>query len=242
MPEPIEQYLSALERRLTLARAERDATLTEARAHLTERAASLRAGGLGEEEAQQQAVRMFGDVRRISRQFNRAHPQEWGRRRWLIGALVGAAATWAIWVAGTLPAMIYYFHRYPVYTISRSGAHILNMPRVTYSTPISLGGFDAYLALGWLWLAPLLALFAVIPFVWGSRARRWWAPGIAYGLGAWLSVPWFALEAFSTDWAWSAEGRIIALGLPLASAASYGGWLWRRRVTRRAEDLAIAQA
>ncbi len=38
---------------------------------------------------------------------------------------------------------------------------------------------------------PFLALYLVLPFVWGRRAQHWWVPGLVYGLGARLpAVLW----------------------------------------------------
>ncbi|MGH2485544.1 MAG: permease prefix domain 1-containing protein [Ktedonobacterales bacterium] len=236
MRDPIDHYLSALARRLSMTQMDRDATLSEARTHLEDRAASLRAEGVPDDEARRQAVMAFGDVRRISRQLNAAHPNEWVRARWISGIVIGVCVTWALWLAGTLPAMVYHSLRYPVMSAGRQVA----FPGLIQATPLTGGAFYAYLALGWLWLLPLLALYCVVPFLWGSRARRWWTPGLAFGLGAWLAVPWFAFEFVSADWAWSAEGRIVALALPLALAASYAGWRWRRQVGLQVEGMLAA--
>lgn len=230
MRDPIDLYLSALARRLTMPKAERGAALTEVRAHLEERAASLQATGMPDDEAQRQAVRAFGGVRRMSRRLNAVHPQRWGVTRWIGSIVIGAAVTWALWLAGTLPAMVAYFTRYPVTSATPPPPAIDQLVHaIVQASPIGGDAFAAYLTFGWLWLIPLLALYLVIPALWGRRAERWWAPGLAYGLGAWLSVPWFVLEVVSADWGWSAEGRIIALALPLSLVASYIGWRWRPR-------------
>ncbi|HEX9037476.1 MAG TPA: hypothetical protein VF808_10850 [Ktedonobacterales bacterium] len=63
-----------------------------------------------------------------------------------------------------------------------------------------------------------------------DNRQRWWAQGLAYGPGAWLAAPWFALFVFRLDGAWAEEAvaRIIFLALPLAFAASWAGATWRR--------------
>jgi len=98
------------------------------------------------------------------------------------------------------------------------------------STPVASGAFYAYLTLGWVWVTPLLLVYALTPFLWGRRARQWWAPGLAYGLGSWLAIPWGVPYFFwgTGDWAFQAEAGIVLLALPLALAASRAGWLWRR--------------
>jgi hypothetical protein len=242
--QPIGEYIAQLTRQLHLPAAERDEVLAEVRGHLEERAAALRAAdtGLSEEQAERQAVHAFGSVSDISRQLRAAHPRAWGPSRWAAGLVAGAVVTWVLWLAGTAPALAYYFTLYPVYLVDPHGQrHLLSMSPIQtliQSSPLASGAFYAYLAFGWLWLLPLLALYLVVPFVWGRRARRWWMPGLAYGLGTWLSAPWFALEVVRTsDWAFSAEGRILALALPLALVASYAGW---RRQPRSASTVAPA--
>jgi len=54
-------------------------------------------------------------------------------------------------------------------------------------------------------------------------------PGLAFGLGTWLSAPWFILYLFSSFREYSAEGQIIALALPLALLAGLASWIWRER-------------
>lgn len=231
--QPIETYISRLASRLHLPAAERDALLAEVHGHLDERAAALRNSGLAAEQAERQAVQAFGDVRDISRQLGAAHPQTWEPLRWIVGLVTGAAVTWVLWLAGTVPAMAYYFTLHPLFLGDPHGQshplHVSPLQILVASSPVSSGAFQAYLTLGWLWLLSLLALYLVVPFLWGRGARRWWTPGLAYGLGAWLSAPWFVIGLISADWAFSAEGRIIALALPLALLASFAGWSGRQR-------------
>lgn len=186
MQSQIDKYMRQLGHRLRVGRTEREDALAEVRAHLDEHAAALRATGLSEEQAGQQAVQAFGNVRRISRQLNAAHPRAWGPWRWVTGVLLGAAVTWGLWLAGTLPVMSVYSTRYHV-TSSGPLVHQSLQQRVFHAialaSPVSMGGFSAYNYLGWFWLLPLLALYLVLPLLWGRRARHWWAPGLAYGLG-----------------------------------------------------------
>ena len=249
---PITVYLTQLARRLHLPPAERDQVLAEVRGHLEDRAAALQETGISPEQAERQAVQAFGPVRRISRELRASHPPAWGKRRWIMGLVTGAIATWVLWLVGTVPVTIYYFTvLYPVYqcqgqpaTCSPSSpeAHLVLLSPIStliQSSPLGSMAFAAYLTLGWLWILPFLVLYLVLPFLWGRRAQHGWVPGLAYGLGTWLSVPWFVLELVSSDWAFSAEGRIIALALPLALVASRAGWLWRERSV---SGLAWAQA
>jgi hypothetical protein len=171
-----------------------------------------------------------------------------------MGIVTGAVVAWAVWLVVTVPAMIYYQTvLYPVYQcpplppnwtppVSRycyppgaPGMHLLPVwptPTLLDSIPGAGNAFYAYLTFGWLWLLPLLVLYLVLPFLWGRRAQRWWVPGLAYGMGTWLSAPWFVFELFSIMWGmwqYSAEARIIALALPLALVASFAGRCWRER-------------
>ena len=257
---PIDVYLTQLARRLHLPAAERDQVLAEVRGHLEERAGALHEAGVSEEHAEHQAMRAFGPVSRISRLLRASHPIAWGKRRWIVGMLTGAGVTWTLWLVSTVPVMIYYSTvLHPVYQCQGLPANWTAplshycYPGSPYAHPMtpnwiallldSIPGagnaFYAYLTFGWLWVLPFLALYLVLPFLWGRRAQRWWVPGLAYGLGTWLSAPWFVFELFSTMWQYSAEGRIIAFALPLALGASFVGWWWRER---SASALARAQA
>lgn len=241
---PINGYLTQLARRLHLPPAERDQVLAEVRGHLEDRAGALQEAGIASEQAERQAVQAFGPVRRISRELRASHPTAWGKRRWIVGIVTGAIATWTLWLVGTVPVTIYYFRvLYPMYLCPTPVTcyHVYPSPdsMLIQSSPLGPMAFAAYLTLGWLWVIPFLVLYLILPFVWGHRAQHWWMPGLAYGLGTWLSAPWFVLEFFSTDWVSSAEARIIALALPLALMASFVGWLWRQR---SASALARTQA
>ncbi len=246
---PIDVYITQLGRRLHLPGAERDQVLTEVRGHLEERATALQETGISPEQAERQAVAAFGPLPRISRGLRAAHPRPWGTRRWIIGLVTGAVVTWALWLVGTVPATVYNYMQHPSFQcpplpsnwtppVSRycypgaPSTHLLPLlpiPTLLQSSPLGSNAFFTYLTLGWLWVLPFLVLYLVLPFLWGRRAQRWWVPGLVYGLGTWLSAPWFVVELFSNILEYSAEGRILALALPLALVASFVGWLWRER-------------
>lgn len=238
--QAIDRYMAQLARRLDLPAAERDATLLEVRGHLEELAAARLAAGVSEAEAQRQALAAFGDVRRVGRELSGGRLISWGARRWVGGIVTGALGAWAIWIAGTLPAMLAYYPVYPVTPAPSfppdpfaSALHALIL-----SSPLTAQAFYTYQLLGWAWLAPLLLLYAALPFLWGRRARQWWAPGLAYGLGTWLAVPWALLYPFfwnHGDWGFTAEAWVIFLALPLALLASVAGASWRQwRESRQA--------
>ncbi len=238
--DPIERYLAELAGSLTMRPEERDATLEEIRAHLREQADAARAEGATEDEAQRLTVERFGDAKSIGQRLSRMSGTRWGWRRSLGGVAVGAALTWAIWIAWTLPAYIIYFQIHQVNTVYSAGATHPNLIDVALhnfiqSSPLTTFPFFAYLQFGWAWLLPPLLLFAVAPFLWGARAERWWAPGLAYGLGAWLAVPWFVFFFFRFDGNWDTEAvaRVVLLALPLALLASGVGYLWRRPARQR---------
>ncbi len=222
---PIERYLAELASRLDMSAEERAAALLEVRDHLEELAASHQADGADLLDAQRQAVREFGNVRRLGRRLSAGRLKQWGGSRWARGIVIGALLSWAIWTIGVFPVMVYY------YTIHAMMPPPDLMSAFLQSTPVASGAFYAYLTLGWKWVLPLLLLYALVPFFWGGRARQWWAPGLAYGLGTWLSMPWGLLYWFlwnSGDWAFQAESAIVLLALPLALVASLAGRAWRR--------------
>jgi hypothetical protein len=227
-PMPIAAYLMELHCNLPVEAAERGDILEEVGAHLEERAATLAAEGVDAEEAERRAIEEFGPASRVGRGLADAHPTIWGASRWIRGTALGLALTWVLWVGGTWPAAAHDIavHQIgPVLTPSETAFHAL-----TLSTPLGAEAFFAYLTLGWAWLGPLLILYAMTPFAWGRRAARWWAPGLAYGLGTWLAAPWFVAYWFRFDstWGLEAEARLILLAVPLALLASGAGALLRR--------------
>lgn len=242
----IDRYIGQLATRLEVSDEERGVALQEVRAHLEELAASFMTGGVDEAEAQRRAVATFGDVRRLGRRLSAAQLITWNKARWARGIALGALLSWAIWTLGTFPLNLYYQTLYPMYTGSLGGAMTLIPidPWRTFwlSTPPTSGAIFAYYTAGWLWLIPLILLYMMLPFIWGRRARRWWAPGLAYGLGVWLSMPWalflWALPGAS-DVGFRAEAGIVIAALPLAVLAALAGHLWQER---RSERVSVRQA
>lgn len=230
----IDRYIGQLATRLDVSDEERGATLQEVRAHLDELATSYMAEGATEAEAQRRAVETFGDVRRLGRRLSAARLVIWGKARWARGIALGALPSWLIWTAGTFPVMLYYQTLYPSYSRQPGGTLTLVPidPLNTFfqSIPPAGGAFYAYLTVGWAWLIPLVLLWLILPFAWGRRARQWWAPGLAYGLGVWLSMPWaFFLWAMpgANDAGFRAEAGMVIAALPLALLAALAGYAWR---------------
>lgn len=237
MTSPIDRYIQALGAQLDMTKADCTTTLEEVRAHLEEKATGLRATGLPQLQAEQGAVGAFGDSHFVAQRISAAHPTHWSKRRWLSGIGLGMVLTWVIWTLGTFPVLAN-----DVYT------HALTYPQdsrpttssiVIQSTPLTAGGWYAFNLAGWLWLAPLLIAFLTLPFLWGRRTRTWWAPGLAYGLGAWFSAPWFVMIFFvpTLDFTFRDEGVLLLLAVPLAVAASGLGHLARSSRQQRAPQL-----
>ncbi|MBF6591430.1 MAG: hypothetical protein IVW57_13010 [Ktedonobacterales bacterium] len=229
MERSINDYLARLARQLVVERAERAEILEEVRAHLEEHAASLTAHGRARALAEREAVAAFGRPGPLSRQLVVTHARSWTVRRFVAGMLQGGASAWAIWILGTVLVSEAYTR-----LVTSPGGTPAPLPfpdALTQSTPLSQGAFYAFYSSGWLWLLPLVALFLVPPFLWGRRAWHWWAPGLAYGLGAWLAIPWFILPVLDAtpDWGWQAQAHMVLAALPLALLASGAGYLWQRR-------------
>jgi hypothetical protein len=247
---PIDMYISHLGRRLHLPVAERDQVLAEVRTHLEERAQALHQTGVSAEHAERQAVQAFGPVSRISRELRASHPITWGKRRWIVGMLMGAVVLWVLSEVGRVPLLIYYFH-HPSPSM---------VPKMLWSVPLSHAPFTgfsafAYATLGYpyglVWMLPFLILYPLLPFLWGRRAQHWWVPGLAYGgLGIGLLFVLVLFEtpvrySYNPDWGgiilWViiSKAGLIAVTLPLALGASFVGWWWRER---SASTLGRAQA
>jgi hypothetical protein len=240
MSGEIDRYMALLARRLSVPAEERETILQEIHSHLEERVAVALADGQDQQAAERAAIQAFGDARQVAVRFTAVYgvqPVQWKMLNYLGAGALGVAALWGIWTLGTLPAYVYYFTVYPVFTAGQQIEPSL-MSEIIQSSPISSGGFAAYLLLGWLWLLPLIALFGAAPFLWARRADRWWGPALAYGVGAWLSAPWFVFFLFGSSIEWEAEARIIALALPVALVAAALGALVGRR--RRAQIAALA--
>ncbi len=225
MTSPIDRYIQALGEQLDMISTDRRTTLEEVRAHLDEKAASLRVAGLPQLEAEQGAVGAFGDSHFVARRLSAAHPTRWSKRRWLSGIALGMVLTWAIWTLGTFPVLANYFYTHALAFPQDSRPTTFSV--VMQSTPLTAGGWYAFYLAGWLWLAPLLLLFFTLPFLWGGRTHAWWAPGLAYGLGAWFSAPWFVMIFFvpTLDFTFRNEGVLVLVAVPLAVAASGLGHL-----------------
>jgi hypothetical protein len=255
MPEaehPIDIYITHLGRRLHLLVAERDQVLAEVRGHLEERARALQETGVSGEQAERQAVQAFGPVGRISRELRASHPRVWGKRRWIVGVITGAAAIWVLSGVGTVPFAVYYFY-FSAY--SHPSPPFVPLMILWNALPIRdvpfIGLQDyAYSTLGYplglVWMLPFFVLYPILPFVWGRRAQQWWVPGLAYGLGTGLYVVLVYFEQMVVNlpqyeyggnlggiilsWLLSQAGLIV-VSLTLALAASFIGWLWRERST-----------
>lgn len=211
---------------------ERGMTLQEIRTHLEDLAGEFIERGANEPDAQRLAIEAFGDVRRVSRQLSAGHLVSWSGARWLGGIGIGAIATWTLWIAGTFPVLQYNLTINPM-LIDGVPTPPTAIHTLTQSMPLTSGAFFAYLSAGWGWLILLMALYAAPPLLWGRRAHRWWAPGLAYGLGTWLSVPWAVVYFFvwnTGDWGFVAEARLVLLALPLALLASAVGHIWRTSI------------
>jgi hypothetical protein len=248
---PIDMYISHLGRRLHLPVAERDQVLAEVRTHLEERAEALHQTGVSEEHAERQAVASFGPVSRIGRELRASHPITWGKRRWIVGMLTGAVALLIVPVVRTLPIVIYYsyfsaFHHLSLSilpTMLWSGVFISNVPFTGWSeSAIAALGYP----LGLIWMLSYYVLYSVLPFLWGRRAKHWWVPGLAYGLGTgllYILVLFETMMRFPADpygeGALNSTAEVIGVSLTLALAASFLGWWWR---VRSASALGRAQA
>ncbi len=240
MTSPIDRYIQALGEQLDMTSTDRQMTLEEVRAHLEEKAATLRATGQPRLEAEQGAVGAFGDSHFVARRLSAAHPTHWSKRRWLSGIGLGMVLTWAIWTLGTFPVLAndVYTHALAFPLDSRPTTSSVLMQ----STPLSAGGWFAFNLAGWLWLVPLLIAFFTLPFLWGRRTHTWWAPGLAYGLGAWFAVPWFVMIFFvpSLEFMFRNEGMLVLLAVPLAIAASGLGHLARSRRQQHVSQFATS--
>lgn len=228
MDHPIERYLNDLSHHLTESANERTALLEEVRGHLEEKAAGYSTQGMERLAAEQEAVKTFGSARRLARQLAIAQPTYWGVKRFLFAMLLGAIVAWGLWTATAFPlvaniSMIDLSER--VVSSPPSLLHLLLL-----STPLSLVSFDELWFHSWVLLA--LLLFFVPAFLWGKSARRWWLPGLAYGLGAVITHPlpyyglWFTY--YSQRFEYHTAAVMVLLVLPLTIAVAGLGALWQR--------------
>lgn len=234
--DPIGRYLDELAHGLDLPDQARDEVLEELRAHLEEQAAALQGGIADPEAARDAAVRGFGSARVVARDLSRAYAVRWGLLRFARAVGVGIAATWAIWTLGTFPVLANYFaanawRENPApYMSAWDAIHSV----LIQSTPLTAGASDAYYSAGWLWLVPLALIWLALPFSWALRTRRWWLPGLAYGLGGWIAVPWFVMYIIPSpdqigDWPVLDASRLVLAMLPFALLASFVAYVWQER-------------
>lgn len=202
MSDPIADYLAQLARHLTTDDAQRDAILSEVHAHLDEAVARATATGVPKPEAEAQAVVAFGRIRSVAHRLNAVHPVAWNRARVLRGVAWGVVVTWLVWTLVTYPVLAYL-------TVTRGYVpgnppgifQPLWLDLLFYASPPAFGGVWALRTAPALWLVPLVLLYGAVPFVWGIRARRWWLPGVAFGLGGVLAFPWIVV-AWLASWQW----------------------------------------
>lgn len=242
----IDRYLDQLARRLSVPAMERETIVQEVRSHLEESVDAAVRSGCTQEEAERAAVQNFGAVGTIARRLSAVHQVQWRPHRYVRAGALGAAALWGIWIFGSLPDYIYLFTVSSIFKVEQPSFSLFAFLALV-GTPIGGGGVVTYRELGWPWVVLLLVVFGALPFVWARRAGRWWGPALAYGLGAWLSAPWFVPFAFGAginilsvgmeNWIWQDEARVIALALPVSLIAASLGALWGRRQRARAAAL-----
>lgn len=228
MDHPIERYLSDLRHHLTGSGSERAALLEEVRGHLEEKAAGYSAQGMDGRVAEQEAVKTFGSARHLARQLAAVQPAHWGVKRFLYAMLLGAIVAWGLWTATAFPlvtniSMIDLSER--VVSSPPSLLHLLIL-----STPLSTVSFGEL----WFhsWVLPVVLLYFVPAFLWGKSARRWWLPGLVYGLGAVIThpLPYFGLffTYYAETFEYHTAAVMVLLVLPLTIAVAGLGALWQR--------------
>jgi HAAS domain-containing protein len=232
----IDTFLADLARRLAASPPERDALIEEARSHLEEASAQRRAQGATEEAAEEQAVAAFGAPNVVAARLNAVHGVDWDRRRMLWGMLVGALCNWVLWTLFTYPLLVQLAAQSALTGDDTNPAALLFS-----ATPLSFGLFKVMEHDGLWVIALFLLLVAIVPFIWGRRARQPWRPGLAYGLGVIVGMPWL-LPAIPYQMQWSAGspaslllivGAVWALA-PYAALASWVGSRSARFATSRA--------
>lgn len=243
---PIDAYLAQLERRLDTDPQTREQILAELRSHLEEAAAHKQVSGADRTGAEEHAVATFGGADGIAARLNAVHPAGWDLLRFVRGVAWGVVASWFLWVGVTYPLLVY---------LTLQQGHIPGTPPgvapdaaldlLFYATPLAFGAFWVMATTPLLWLVPFLLLYATIPFVWGTRSRRGWRPGLAYGLGLVVGFPWM-LPAVVTHWSlggpqWGIQVLVTTLAIwllvPFAMLASWLGS--RARLGRRRSAAAL---
>lgn len=152
-----------------------------------------------------------------------AHPRRWGVKRTSGAFLLGGTLAWVLWTATAFPLGV----NDKMLQIAYGATPVSPLRLLVLSTPISTYGMYQLLHP---WLLPVLLLYFATPFAWGVFARRWWVPGLAYGLGGVLTNPWpyvlLRQSGFVPDLFYTASLLVLA-ALPLAVLASGLGALWR---------------
>lgn len=244
MGDVIDGYLARLAAEMTADAAARDAILEEVRGHLEEAAARLGAGGSDKATAEAQAIAAFGSVHQVAMRLNAVHPTDWSGRRLVLGLLWGVAVLWVLWTLLTYPLLVYFAIHQP--QTSEFGA--LDPAAMLFdATPLAFGLFRVLTYGSPLVLLPFLLLYGSVPFVWGRRARQGWKPGLAFGLGVVVGLPWL-LPGMVYHWdSANAAGSLLLvlvvggiwLLVPFAMLAS---WLGQRTAHVRIGRTASARS
>ena len=237
MSGAIDTFLADLARRLSAPPVVRDALIEETRSHLEEAATQRMAQGASAETAEEQAVAAFGTPSVVAARLNLVHGVDWDWRRMLRGALTGALCNWVLWTLFTYPLLVQLAAQSVTMSVEKTPVALLFS-----ATPLAYGLFIVVEHDG-LWALALFLLFTgVIPFAWGRRARQPGRPGLAYGLGVIVGMPWL-LAAIPVQWQWSAQsplsllliiGAVWALA-PYAALASWVGGRSARFAASRAQ-------
>jgi hypothetical protein len=244
MGDGIDDYLARLAAEMTVDAAARDAILEEVRGHLEEAAARLGAGGSDTAAAEAQAIAAFGSPHRVGMRLNAVHPTDWSGRRLVLGVLWGVAVVWVLWTLLTYPLLVYFAINQP--QTSEFGA--LDPATMLFdATPLAFGLFRVLTYGSPLILLPFLLLYGSVPFVWGRRARQGWKPGLAFGLGVVVGLPWL-LPGVVYHWdSANAAGSLLSLLMVggiwlLVPFAMLASWLGQRTANVRIGRTAIARS
>jgi hypothetical protein len=244
MGDVIDDYLARLAAEMTVDAAARNAILEEVRGHLEEAAARLGAGGSDTATAEAQAIAAFGSVHQVAMRLNAVHPIDWSGRRLVLGPLWGVAVVWVLWTLLTYPLLVYFAIHQP--QPSEFGA--LDPAAMLFdATPLAFGLFRVLTYGSPLVLLPFLLLYGSVPFVWGRRVRQGWKPGLAFGLGVVVGLPWL-LPGMVYHWdSANAAGSLLSLLMVggvwlLVPFAMLASWLGQRTAHVRIGRAAIARS
>ncbi len=174
--------------------------------------------------------------------LNAVHPTDWSGRRLVLGVLWGVAAVWVLWTLLTYPLLVYFAIHQP--HTSEFGAPD-PAAMLFDATPLAFGLFRVLIYGSPLVLLPFLLLYGSVPFVWGRRARQGWKPGLAFGLGVVVGLPWL-LPGMVYHWdSANAAGSFVTLLMVggvwlLVPFAILASWLGQRTAHVRIGRTAIA--